>query len=118
MAYDEELADRIRALLDDEVGVTEKKMFGGLAFLVNGHMAVSASNRGGIMLRVDVAQTDHLLATTAAQPMEMRGGPVEGWLRVAAEDVRTKRQLATWVRRGTLAARSLPPKAPKRRTVH
>ena len=115
MAYDEDLADRIRALVSDEPGVTEKKMFGGLAFLIGGHMAVSASNQGGIMVRVDREQAARLLATTAAQPVEMRGGPVDGWLRVDADEVRTKRQLEAWVKRGTACARSLPPKAKPRR---
>ena len=119
MAYDEEIADRIRALVSDEPDVTEKKMFGGLAFLIGGHMAISASNRGGIMVRVDRGHAARLLATTAAEQVEMRGGPVEGWLRVAADDVRTKRQLDAWVQRGAACARSLPPKAkPKpRRTA-
>ncbi len=110
MAYDEDLADRIRELISDEPGVSETKMFGGLAFLVGGNMAVSASRQGGIMVRVAPAQSDRLVSTTAAYPMEMRGRPIDGWLRVDAEHVRTKRQLATWVGRGTAYARSLPPK--------
>ena len=115
MAYDEELADRIRELVADEPGLTEQKMFGGLAFLIGGHMAVSASRRGGIMVRVDPAQSDRLVTTTAAYPMEMRGRPAEGWLRVDAEHVRTKRQLASWVKRGTTYAKSLPTKGQRRR---
>ena len=110
MAYDEALADRIRELLLDDAGVTEKKMFGGLAFLVGGNMAVSASGQGGLMVRVDPAQTDALVASSSARPMEMRGRPMRGWLRVDTEDVRTKRQLAKWVSMGVAYARSLPAK--------
>ncbi len=116
MAYDEDLAKRIRELLADRPDVTERKMFGGLAFLVGGHMAVSASGRGGIMVRVDPAQSDRLVATSAAYPMEMRGRPMDGWVRVDAEHLRTKRQLARWVDRGMAYATSLPAKdAPRRR---
>ncbi len=110
MAYDEDLADRIRELVGGEAGLTEKKMFGGLAFLIGGHMAVSASGRGGLMVRVDPANSDELVATTAAQLMEMRGRPMAGWLKVGPEHLRTKRQLAKWVGMGTSYARSLPPK--------
>jgi TfoX/Sxy family transcriptional regulator of competence genes len=110
VAYDERLADRIRELLPDDVDVTEKKMFGGLAFLVGGNMAVSASGQGGVMVRVDPATSDSLVATTKARLVEMRGRPMQGWLRVDTEDVRTKRQLAKWVDMGTTFARSLPPK--------
>jgi TfoX/Sxy family transcriptional regulator of competence genes len=110
VAYDERLADRIRELLPDDVDVTEKKMFGGLAFLVGGNMAVSASGQGGVMVRVDPATSDSLVATTKARLVEMRGRPMQGWLRVDTEDVRTKRQLAKWVDLGTTFARSLPPK--------
>jgi hypothetical protein len=118
VAYDEDLADRIRELLADESGWSEKKMFGGLAFLVGGHLAVSASGRGGLMVRVDPGRSDQLIATTKAYRMEMRGRPMDGWLRVDAEHVRTKRQLAPWVRRGAEHARSLPPKGrtPRPRT--
>ena len=108
--YDEKLADRIRELMPDEAGVTEKKMFGGLAFLVGGNMAVSASGQGGLMVRVDPAQSDALVASTNARPMEMRGRSMQGWLRVDTEDVRTKRQLAKWVSMGVAYARSLPAK--------
>ena len=111
MAYDEELAARIRELLSDERGVTEQRMFGGLAFLVGGNMAVAASGQGGVLVRVDPVESDKLVATTGAEPMEMRGRSMRGWLRVEAADVRTKRQLGTWVRRGVGSARSLPPKA-------
>jgi TfoX/Sxy family transcriptional regulator of competence genes len=110
MAYDEELAQRIRALVIDEGGVTEKKMFGGLAFIVAGNMAVAASGQGGALVRVDPAKSEELVATTNARPMEMRGRSMPGWLRVDAADVRTKRQLERWVRIGVGYARSLPPK--------
>ena len=110
MAYDEDLADRIRELIAAEPDVTEKKMFGGLAFLVGGNMSVSASGQGGLMVRVDPAETDALLAKPHAQPFAMRGREMQGWLRVDAEGVRTKRQLEPWVRRGVAYARSLPPK--------
>ncbi len=109
MAYDEELADRIRELIGAE-RPTEKKMFGGLAFLVGGNMAVAASGQGGLLVRVDPAQSEKLVATTNARPMEMRGRPMQGWLRVDSDDVRTKRELARWVRLGVEYARSLPPK--------
>ena len=110
MAYDEKLAERIRELLGDESDVTEKKMFGGLAFLIGGNMAVAASGQGGVLVRVEPAQSDKLVATTNARPMEMRGRQMQGWLRVAADDVRTKRQLGKWVNLGTTYARSLPVK--------
>ena len=110
VAYDVELADRIRDLLDGEPDVTEKKMFGGLAFLIAGNMAVAASGQGGMLVRVDPAQSDNLVATTNARLMEMRGRQMQGWLRVESADVRTKRQLARWVERGTTCARSLPAK--------
>ena len=111
MAYDEDLANRLRELLAGESTVTEKRMFGGLAFLVGGHMSVAASGQGGLMVRVDPADADALLAKPHAEPFEMRGRPVQGWLRVGAEGVRTKRQLEPWVRRGVAYARSLPPKS-------
>jgi hypothetical protein len=85
-------------------------MFGGLAFLIGGHMAVAASGQGGLLVRVDPAQSDALLATTNARPMEMRGRPMRGWLRVGQEDLRTRRQLARWVELGRGYARSLPAK--------
>ncbi len=110
MAYDEELADRIRELVGGESGLTEKKMFGGLAFLIGGNMAVAASGQGGILVRVDPAQSDTLVAKTSARLMEMRGRSMQGWLRVGVEDLRTKRQLAKWVGLGTAYARSLPTK--------
>jgi hypothetical protein len=108
MPYDEDLANRIRALVSSEPDLTEQKMFGGLAFLIGGNMAVAASGQGGVMVRVGPAESDRLIASTNAHPVEMRGRPMRGWLRVDAEDLRTKRQLATWVARGTGYARSLP----------
>jgi TfoX/Sxy family transcriptional regulator of competence genes len=110
MAYDEDLANRIRELVADTPAVTEKKMFGGLAFLVGGNMAVAASGQGGLMVRIDPGETDALLRKPHAGPFEMRGRPMDGWLRVDAEGVRTKRQLEPWVKCGVAYARSLPPK--------
>jgi TfoX/Sxy family transcriptional regulator of competence genes len=111
VAYDEDLADRIRALVAGEKALTEKKMFGGLAFLIGGNMAVAASGQGGILVRVDPAASDRLVSTTKAEPMVMRGRSMDGWLRVDSEHLRQKRQLATWVDRGVTYARSLPRKA-------
>jgi hypothetical protein len=110
VAYDEELADRIRDLLRGEADLTEKKMFGGLAFLIRGNMAVAASGQGGVLVRVDPAGSETLGATTDARLMEMRGRRMQGWLRVDSDDVRTKRQLAKWVGLGATYARSLPEK--------
>jgi TfoX/Sxy family transcriptional regulator of competence genes len=110
VAYDEDLADRIRGLVAGEPDLTEKKMFGGLAFLVGGNMSVAASGQGGLMVRVDPAETDALVAKPHAGPFEMRGRPMQGWLRVESEGVRTKRQLEPWVKRGVAYARSLPAK--------
>jgi TfoX/Sxy family transcriptional regulator of competence genes len=110
MAYDEQLADRIRELVEGEADLTEKQMFGGLAFLIGGNMAVAASGQDGVLVRVDPAQSDALVATTNARPMEMRGRQMRGWLRVGPEDLRTRRQLARWVELGTSYARSLPTK--------
>ena len=110
MAYDEALADRIRELIGRERGLTEKKMFGGLAFLVGGNMAIAASGQGGVLVRVDPEQSDALVAETKAKPMVMRGREMAGWLRVDTEDVSTKAQLGKWVERGVAYARSLPPK--------
>ena len=105
MAYDEALAERIRDLLAGESGVTEKRMFGGLAFLVDGKMAVGASGQGGLMVRVDPSEGEALVGSTSAEPMVMRGRPMHGWLRVASDAVSRKRELATWVRRGVATAR-------------
>jgi TfoX/Sxy family transcriptional regulator of competence genes len=110
VAYDEELAGRIRELVVSESGLTEKKMFGGLAFLIGGNMAVAASGQGGILVRVDPAESDTLVAKTNARLMEMRGRSMRGWLRLDEEDLRTKRQLAKWVELGTAYARLLPAK--------
>jgi hypothetical protein len=110
VAYDEELAARIRKLVGGEPGLAEKKMFGGLAFLVGGNMAVAASGQGGLLIRVDPAESDELVAGSNARPMEMRGREMAGWLRVDAEDVRTEADLEEWVARGTAYARSLPAK--------
>jgi hypothetical protein len=110
VTFDEDLANRIRSLLAQERGLTEKRMFGGLAFLVNGNMAVSASGQGGLMVRIEPSETDRLVARAHARPFEMRGRPMDGWLRVDVAGVRTKRQLEGWVARGVAYARSLPPK--------
>ena len=101
MAYDEDLAYRIRELLVDEPNITEKKMFGGLAFLVGGNMAVAASGQGGVLVRVDPAKSEKVIATTTAVPMVMRGREMMGWLRVDSDAIQTKRQLAKWVTMGT-----------------
>jgi TfoX/Sxy family transcriptional regulator of competence genes len=111
MAYDEQLAERIRELIGGEPDLVEKKMFGGLAFLVAGNMAIGASGEGGLLVRVDPADTDALVETTSARPMEMRGREMKGWLRVDSEDVPTRDALAEWVARGSAYARSLPPKS-------
>lgn len=110
MAYDEELAGRIRDLIAGRHGLTEKKMFGGLAFLIGGNMAVAASGQGGLLVRVDPAESDALVASSSARPMEMRGRQMHGWLRVGGEHLRTKRQLSAWVERGVAFASSLPAK--------
>jgi TfoX/Sxy family transcriptional regulator of competence genes len=110
MGYDEDLADRIRELVARERRLSEKKMFGGLAFLIGGNMAVAASGQGGLLVRVDPDRSDRLVASTNARAMEMRGRQMAGWLRVDAADVRTKRQLARWVDIGVAYARSLPAK--------
>jgi TfoX/Sxy family transcriptional regulator of competence genes len=110
MAYDEDLADRIRELVQAEEGVTEKRMFGGLAFLIHGNMAVSASGQGGLLLRVDPADTEGLLTDPHARRLEMRGREMNGWLRIDPNGVKTNRQLRRWVTRGVTYARSLPPK--------
>ncbi len=110
MAYDEKLASRIRELIASERGVQEKKMFGGLAFLIHGNMSVAASGQGGLLLRVDPEETKALAGEPHARPMIMRGRPMNGWLRVDAEGIQTKKQLERWVKRGFAYARSLPPK--------
>jgi TfoX N-terminal domain len=110
MAYDEDLANGIRELVAQESGVSEQRMFGGLAFLVGGHLAVAASGQGGLMVRVHPDEAEPLLAREHVRPFEMRGREVAGWLRVGAAGVRTPGQLAPWVRRGVAYARSLPAK--------
>ena len=110
MAYDEHLADRVRELVAAEDDFTERAMFGGLAFLIGGHMSVSVSGQGGLLVRVEPADTEALLARPHARRFEMRGRPMDGWLRVDAEGVATRRQLARWVARGVAHARSLPPR--------
>ena len=110
MAYDEDLANRIRELIASESGVEEKRMFGGLAFLINGNMSVAASGRGGLMVRVPPDETEKLLARDHVEPMVMAGHETRGWLRVSVDGVKTKRQLQPWVSRGVDYAKSLPPK--------
>lgn len=110
MAYDEELARRIRALVADTAGVVEQTMFGGLAFLVGGNMSVAASGQGGILVRVDPDESAGLVASTPARPMEMRGREMRGWLRLDAEHVRENSELRAWVERGVAYAQSLPVK--------
>ena len=110
MAYDEALAGRIRGLIGAEPGLTEQKMFGGLAFLIGGSMAIAASGQGGLLVRVDPDESDALVAETAARPMEMRGREMRGWLRVEADDVASEAELARWAGLGTAYARSLPAK--------
>lgn len=110
MAYDTGLAERIRELLAPLAGVDEKQMFGGLAFLVDGHMAVAVSGQGGLMVRVPPEDTDELLNRAHVSPMVMAGRETRGWLRVAAEGVKTTRQLQGWVARSVSWVQSLPPK--------
>jgi TfoX/Sxy family transcriptional regulator of competence genes len=110
MAYDEALAGRIRELVAGQPNLTEKKMFGGLAFLIGGNMAIAASGQGGLLVRVDPDESDELVSRTEATTMVMRGREMRGWLRVTSEHLRTDPQLAKWVERGTAYARSLPPK--------
>jgi hypothetical protein len=110
VAYDAELADRIREIVSTELGVTEKRMFGGLAFLVDGHMAVAAIGEGGLMVRVRPDHTEKLLHREHTAPMIMSGREIKGWLRVGADGVRTMRQLRSWVRHGVDYAKALPPK--------
>lgn len=110
MAYDEHLADRVRELLSPERGVQEKAMFGGLAFLLGGNMAVAVSSKGGLMVRIPPQDTETLLTRAHVTPMVMSGRETRGWLRVAAEGVQTKRQLQSWVNRGVDYAKTLPAK--------
>jgi hypothetical protein len=110
MAYDEDLADRVRECVASEPGLSEKRMFGGLAFLINGNMAVSASGRGGLLLRVEPGQTDSLVSAPQVGRFQMRGREMDGWLRVDAGAVQTDDSLREWVAHGVAYARSLPPK--------
>jgi hypothetical protein len=110
VAYDEDLAQRIRALVGTQRGLSEKRMFGGLAFLVGGNLALAASREGGVLVRVGPERSEHLVATTTASVAVMGGRPRAGWLRVAPGDLKTKRQLTTWVDLGVAVARSLPAK--------
>lgn len=110
MAYDEDLANRVRELVAAEPGVEEKRMFGGLAFLVNGNMSVAVSSQGGLLVRVPRADTDKLAERAHVAPMVMGGRETRGWLRVEAAGVQTRRQLASWVARGVGFARGLAPK--------
>lgn len=110
MAYDADLADRVRELIASERGVEEKRMFGGLAFLIDGNMSVTVSSKGGIMVRVPPEEAEQLLARAHVEPMIMAGRQTRGWLRVHADGLRTKRQLSPWVTRGVSYAKSLPPK--------
>ena len=110
MAYDTELVERIRELLAPERGVDEKRMFGGLAFLINGHMAVAASREGGLLVRVPPQETEKLLDRAHVNPMVMAGREARGWLRIDPEGLKIKRQLAGWVARGVNHVHSLPPK--------
>jgi TfoX/Sxy family transcriptional regulator of competence genes len=108
VAYDEDLAHRIREVVQGEPGVTERRMFGGLAFLINGNLAVSASSQGGLLLRVDPAATEALVRRPEADRFVMRGRELDGWLRIDPSGLTTKRRLAAWVARGVAYARSLP----------
>lgn len=114
MAYDEELAFRLRAQLETVDGITDKRMFGGLAFLLHGHLAIAASSKGGLMLHVDPAQADALLAEPHVSQMEMGGRTPRGWLRVAADGVESEDDLARWIQLALGYARSLPAKEPGR----
>ena len=110
MAYDEELAARIRQVVQAEDGLTEKRMFGGLAFLVHGNMAVAASGQGGLLLRIDPRQAASLISEPQVRRFEMRGREMDGWLRVDREALGTDTELRGWVSHGVTYARSLPPK--------
>jgi TfoX/Sxy family transcriptional regulator of competence genes len=110
MAYDEDLANRLRELLSADEAVTEKKMFGGLAFLVGGHMSVAASRNGGLLARIDPADTDTCLARPHVELMTMGGRTMDGWITVSPDELKTKRELASWVKRSLTFVRTLPAK--------
>ena len=112
MAYEQELAGRIRQLIGSDPELTEKKMFGGLAFLIRGHMAISASGQGGVLVHADPGQSAGLVATTRATTAVMQGREMPGWLRVSPEDLASDDDLSRWVDIGIEHARSLPPKQP------
>ncbi|MCF6379343.1 TfoX/Sxy family protein [Nocardioides KLBMP 9356] len=110
MAYDEGLAQRIHAVVDGEEGWTSKKMFGGLGFMLDGHLAVAAGSTGALMVRVDPAEGEHLLDGDTVRPMEMRGREMVGWLLVASAALTDDARLEQWVHRGATFVRTLPPK--------
>lgn len=110
MAYDQELAERVRGVVAGEPGLTEQRMFGGLAFLIDGHLAVSASSKGGLLLRVDPVETESLVSEPLVQPFEMRGRAMTGWVHVTSSAVETDDDLQRWVGHGVTYARSLGPK--------
>jgi TfoX/Sxy family transcriptional regulator of competence genes len=106
VAYDEDLANRIREQLADQDAVTEKRMFGGLAFLAGGNMAVAASRTGGLLARVDPQDSEALVQVDGVERMVMRGRPMDGWLLIEADRVADDAGLAAWVERGVAAARA------------
>lgn len=110
MAYDEQLAERIRELINADHLTTEKKMFGGLAFMIGGNMAVAVSNQGGILVRVDPGETESLLASTPAEVMTMGGRSMTGWLHVAQDHLGSATELSEWVELGAGYAATLPAK--------
>jgi len=110
MAYDSSIAQRIRAVIAEEKGISEKKMFGGLAFLVHGNMCVAASGQGGMLVRIDPADAKWALTRPHATRMKMGGRSMDGWIRVAPEGARSTREIGAWVRRSLAYVRTLPPK--------
>ncbi|MGW1743530.1 TfoX/Sxy family protein [Nocardia sp. NPDC001965] len=114
MAYDEELAERVRDVVGPGADISERKMFGGLVFLFGGHMGVAVSGQGGLMVRMEPAAADALIDDVSVTPMVMQGRELAGWLRVTGSAVTADPDLTAWVERGVRFARSLPPKKPKR----
>lgn len=112
MAYDEALAARLRAVLADEPGLSEKRMFGGLGFMLDGTMAVAAASTGGLLLRVPAGTTEDHLAEDGTEPFVMRGRPMTGWIRVLPDTVDTEASLHHWTALGVATARALGPKTP------
>ena len=108
MAYDLKLAERIRSELDG-LPCVEKKMFGGLGFLLNGNMACGV-NKDNLIVRVDPEKHATLLKKPHAKPFDLTGRPMKGWLVVGADGVKTEKQLSTWVKEGVEFALTLPPK--------